>query len=41
MMLTSGNGFIGLDLPIGPIYFGVGHAEQNRESLFLLLRRTF
>lgn len=35
--LTGGSLFLGMDLPIGPLYLGYGVTEGDRDALFLLL----
>ncbi len=33
--------FLGLDTPLGPLYFGTGYDQTGNNSLFLFLGRTF
>ena len=40
-MLVSGSGFLGLDSPLGPLYFGYGYSEGGRDSVYLFLGATF
>ena len=40
-MIVAGSVFIGSDTPLGPLYFGYGHTDTGRNSLYLFLGRTF
>jgi NTE family protein len=39
--IFAGSAFIGADTPIGPIYFGYGHADTGNGSLYLFLGPLF
>jgi NTE family protein len=38
-LITAGSLFLGLDTPVGPLYFGVGLAEGGHSTVFLYLGR--
>jgi NTE family protein len=40
-LITSGNLFVGVDSPIGPVYLGYGQAEGNINSLYFYLGKVF
>jgi NTE family protein len=40
-MILAGSVFLGMETPLGPLYFGYGYAEDGRDSLYLYLGRTF
>ncbi len=40
-LLLHGSGFIGLDSPLGPIYFGAGLGEHRESAFFFYLGRSF
>ena len=40
-LILAGSAFIGMETPLGPIYFAYGYAESGRDSLYLYLGRTF
>ena len=39
--IHSGSLFLGLDTPLGPLYLGMGVAEQNRQTAFIFLGAPF
>lgn len=39
--VTGGSLFLGLDTPVGPLYLGLGVAENNRETAFVFLGSPF
>jgi NTE family protein len=39
--LLAGSAFRGLDMVLGPVYLGYGHAEQGNDSVYLYLGRLF
>lgn len=40
-VLVAGSAWLGMETPLGPLYFGYGYAEDGRDSLYLYLGRTF
>ena len=40
-LIVAGSGFVGVDTPLGPVYFTYGHAEGGHDALYLSLGQTF
>jgi NTE family protein len=40
-VILAGSVFVGMETPLGPIYLGYGYAEDDRDSFYLYLGRTF
>jgi len=40
-LIVAGSVFVGLDSPIGPVYFAYGHAEGGNDSVYLFLGQPF
>jgi NTE family protein len=40
-VIAAGSVFVGMETPLGPLYFGYGHAEGDHGSFYLYLGRTF
>ena len=40
-LIVAGSGFLGVDLPIGPVYLAYGHAEGGNDSVYFFLGQTF
>jgi len=40
-LIVAGSAFLGVDLPIGPVYLAYGHAEGGNDSVYFFLGQTF
>ena len=40
-MILAGSVFVGVDSPMGPVYFGYGLSEGGLDSLYLFIGQTF
>ncbi len=40
-LIAAGSGFLGVDIPLAPVYLAYGHAEGGNDSVFFFLEQTF